>query len=112
MRAKKPGTKTCRPLRVMKARATLFVTFSDGIKRSFRNRDQDPSYGKIRIPSSRSVSYTNLFVNGVLQPSSVYKVSLGKLTLLQPGDSRERRSDYPPIRFNIGWQLPLPLPQV
>ncbi|WP_253735924.1 DUF4183 domain-containing protein [Paenibacillus sp. FJAT-26967] len=66
----------------MKAKATLFVTFSDGIKRSFRNRDQDPSYGKIRIPSSRSVSYTNLFVNGVLQPTSVYKVSLGRLTLL------------------------------
>ncbi|SEG55913.1 DUF4183 domain-containing protein [Paenibacillus sp. UNC499MF] len=60
-------------LRVLQAKTAVFVTFSDGIRRNYGNRDQDPSYGHIRIPDPRTVSYINLFVNAVLQPSGLYR---------------------------------------
>ncbi|MFS0836581.1 DUF4183 domain-containing protein [Paenibacillus sp. 1P03SA] len=71
-------------LRVLQAKTAVFVTFSDGIRRTYGNRDQDPSYGRVRIPDPRTVSYINLFVNAVLQPSGVYRVSRGKLKLRSP----------------------------
>ncbi|MEY9095273.1 DUF4183 domain-containing protein [Paenibacillus sp. RC84] len=77
-------TKHSGSLRVLQAKTAVFVTFSDGIRRIYRNRDQDPSYGRVRIPDPRTVSYMNLFVNAVLQPSGVYRVSRGKLRLRSP----------------------------
>ncbi|MFB7816730.1 DUF4183 domain-containing protein [Paenibacillus chitinolyticus] len=77
-------TKQSGSLRILQAKTAVFVTFSDGFRRIYRNRDQDPSYGRVRIPDPRTVSYMNLFVNAVLQPSSVYRVSRGKLKLRSP----------------------------
>lgn len=71
-------------LLVLQAKTAVFVTFSDGIRRTYGNRDQDPSYGRVRIPDPRTVSYVNLFVNAVHQRSGVYRVSRGKLKLRSP----------------------------
>lgn len=60
---------------------TNYVTISDGSKRVFLNQDALPDYSDGSIPSPHSVSYYNLYSNGVLQPRTNYTVSQGRLTL-------------------------------
>ncbi len=59
-----------------------FYTLSDGYKRIFTERDAVLSYGNQKIIDQRKVSYTNLFINGVLQPKVSYEIEEGRLTLL------------------------------
>ncbi|GER71189.1 hypothetical protein BpJC7_24920 [Weizmannia acidilactici] len=59
-----------------------YFTISDGCKRTYMEEDALTGYGSQRILDQESVSYTNLFINGVLQPSNSYQVSKGKLILL------------------------------
>ncbi|WP_225435360.1 DUF4183 domain-containing protein [Bacillus aerolatus] len=60
----------------------LYFTFSDGQKLVYTNSDGLEQYGTTEILSPSEVSYINLFINGVIQPQSDYKVEEGKLTLL------------------------------
>jgi hypothetical protein len=56
-----------------------YSALSDGIKRVYTNADELKEYGNRGILSPQSVSYYNLFVNGVLQPAAYYTVEKGLL---------------------------------
>jgi len=60
----------------------LYFTFSDGEKRVYTNNDGVAEYGITEILAPSEVSYINLFINGIIQPQSNYKVEEDKLTLL------------------------------
>ena len=60
----------------------LYFTFSDGQKRVYTNNDGFAKYGITKILAPSEVSYINLFINGIIQPQSNYKVEEDKLTLL------------------------------
>jgi len=60
----------------------LYFTFSDGEKRLYTNSDGIDKYGITEILGPNEVSYINLFINGILQPHTNYKVEENKLTLL------------------------------
>lgn len=60
---------------------TNYVSVSDGSKRLFRNQDALPVYSDGGIPSPDSVSYYNLYSNGVLQPRTNYVVEEGLLEI-------------------------------
>ncbi|WP_332238082.1 DUF4183 domain-containing protein [Sporolactobacillus sp. KGMB 08714] len=65
----------------LKAVTTEFYTVSDGRKRVYTEKDAMEGYGIQRILSSDEVSYTNLFINGILQSRLSYTVETGKLKL-------------------------------
>ncbi|MGQ7076441.1 DUF4183 domain-containing protein [Escherichia sp. SP-MK2] len=48
----------------------------------YTNADGITAYNSSPILSPNTVSYINLFVNGVIQPFNMYTVETGKLTLL------------------------------
>lgn len=56
-----------------------FYTISDGIKREYSNSDALKGYGKQKILDPGKTSFTNLFVNGILQPKVSYEVKEGRL---------------------------------
>lgn len=56
-----------------------YVTISDGIKKVYL--DSDGIEGFNVIPDPLTISYSNLFVNGVLQPPTFYTIEEGQLTL-------------------------------
>lgn len=58
-----------------------YVSVSNGRKRLYRNQDALPVYSEGGIPSPDSVSYYNLYSNGVLQPRTNYVVKEGLLEL-------------------------------
>jgi hypothetical protein len=58
-----------------------YYAVSDGSKRNYTNKDGLIEYGQQEILDPNTVSYVNLFINGVLQPRANYKVELGKLNL-------------------------------
>jgi len=59
-----------------------YNALSDGVKMEYTDQDELTEYGHEGILSPTSVSYYNLFVNGVLQPDVNYAVSEGQLELL------------------------------
>lgn len=59
-----------------------FYTLSDGSKRVYTEKDALPGYGKQKILDPRNVSFTNLFINGVLQPRTCYRIEEGEITIL------------------------------
>ncbi|AIQ64165.1 hypothetical protein PSTEL_14855 [Paenibacillus stellifer] len=65
-----------------RASSTLFYTVSDGKKRIYHNSDGIKGYGLTRILDPALFSLTNVFINGVLQPGSLYRVRKGRLLLL------------------------------
>jgi Domain of unknown function (DUF4183) len=67
--------------KILKAETLQYVTFSDGIKRIYTNKDGSTEYGNVGILDPNSVSYMNLFINGVLQPPILYQVNKGILAL-------------------------------
>ncbi|PEF87600.1 exosporium leader peptide [Bacillus thuringiensis] len=62
----------------------MYFTVSDGKKLAYTNADGLPEYGTTQILSPSEVSYINLFINGMLQPQTLYQVVAGQLTLLIP----------------------------
>ncbi|WP_244305994.1 DUF4183 domain-containing protein [Bacillus cereus] len=48
----------------------------------YTNADALTAYNSSNILSPTDVSYFNLFINGVIQPLTMYTVEAGKLTLL------------------------------
>lgn len=66
---------------ILPVTSLLYSTVSDGVKRVFTNDDALKEYGCDGIPDPCKVSYSNLYVNGVLQPKTNYTVKKGVLTL-------------------------------
>ncbi|MFZ3587680.1 DUF4183 domain-containing protein [Bacillus sp. DJP31] len=58
-----------------------FYTVSDGSRRIFTEGDSLKGYGEQRIIGAERVSYTNLFINGVLQPQRCYEIEEGKIMI-------------------------------
>ena len=58
-----------------------YYTISDGNKRIFTDKDALEEYGKQYILDPKYYSYSNLFINGVLQPSANYNVKKGELII-------------------------------
>ncbi len=59
-----------------------FFVLSDGSKRIYSENDAMLEYGVQKIPDPSTVSYMNLFINGILQPKANYEITQGKITLL------------------------------
>lgn len=62
----------------------MYFTVSDGVKLVYTNSDGNPLFGTTQILAPNQVSYTNLFINGIIQPQTSYVVQAGALTLLSP----------------------------
>lgn len=77
---------------IAKTEIFQYYALSDGIKFVYTNGDELTQYGNTGILDPKTVSYINLFINGMLQPQNQYMVETGKLTLL---------SDNPPEAGNI-----------
>ena len=70
------------PSAPLKTTNQLFFAVSDGLRKIYTNCDGIEEYGITMIRSLDEVSYINLFINGMLQPTVNYKIENGKLTLL------------------------------
>lgn len=66
---------------MIKADIYQYNALSDGIKKIYTNEDEIMEYGDRGILDPKSVSYYNLFINGVLQPRVNYEIEKGRLTL-------------------------------
>lgn len=58
-----------------------YIALAEEDKRIYTNEDALQQYGSSNILNPNSVSNVNLFVNGVLQPPSIYDLKEGTLTL-------------------------------
>ncbi|USK74119.1 DUF4183 domain-containing protein [Peribacillus frigoritolerans] len=67
------------PTDILKVKTFQYTAISDGIKRIYTNQDRVLKYGSSRILDPNSVSYINLFINGILQPNINYTVEQGRL---------------------------------
>jgi hypothetical protein len=72
-------------VRVLKAKygakTYFFYAISDGDKRCYTEEDRTKGYGAQSIPDPKAVTFAQVFVNGVLQPSTLYQIDKGSLTL-------------------------------
>ncbi|WP_261132621.1 DUF4183 domain-containing protein [Bacillus sp. Marseille-Q3570] len=73
---------------ILKAETYTYFTLAKGQKRVYTNLDELIQYGNCGILDPEKVSYYNLYINGVLQPSNIYMIKKGRLHLLS--------SDLPP----------------
>lgn len=71
-----------KPPRPIQTTNLLYFTLSDGEKRIYTDNDSLEQYSTTHILAPSEVSYINLFVNAVLQPTVNYQIEQGKLTLL------------------------------
>lgn len=88
-------TLTGRKNEILDTNNDFYVAVADGSKSIYTNDDALLEYGYKGIPSPQEVSFFNLFVNGVLQPKTVYKIRKGVFTALR---GPPRRKIY---RFRI-----------
>ncbi|NSL52679.1 DUF4183 domain-containing protein [Calidifontibacillus erzurumensis] len=65
----------------LKVETYEYYTVSDGKKKIYTDEDEISDYGKVGIIDPKDISYVNLFINGVLQPSVLYSIEKGKLIL-------------------------------
>jgi len=65
-----------------------YMAFAENEKKIYTNGDALKQYGSSDILDPKNIAYMNLFVNGVLQPETIYHVEEGSLTL--------KSSDTPP----------------
>ncbi len=71
---------------LLKAETYQYTAFSDGLRSVYTDADAAPPYSTSGILDPDSVSFINLFVNGILQSPNLYAVRPGKVIL----------SDIPP----------------
>lgn len=64
---------------VLKADNDYFYAIADGIKRDFTDKDAVVEYGSGKILDPSQVSYSNVFVNGILQSPLNYTIKKGLL---------------------------------
>jgi hypothetical protein len=76
---------------IANAETYQYYATSDGIKSVYTNEDELKQYGSRGILDPATVSFINLFINGILQPQNQYAVVPGKLTLTS-GDVPEAGS--------------------
>ncbi|PFR96669.1 hypothetical protein COK39_08590 [Priestia megaterium] len=74
-------TKEFRYVFPKKVRIYEYYTVAGKNKRIFTDQDALKEYGTQHILDPESYSYSNLFINGVLQPSSNYSVQKGLLII-------------------------------
>jgi hypothetical protein len=65
---------------VLRAEISQYSTIADGIKRTYLNSDEPKEYRDRGILPPQEVSYSNVFVNGVMQPKTNYILKKGELT--------------------------------
>ncbi|WP_339229179.1 DUF4183 domain-containing protein [Oceanobacillus sp. FSL K6-2867] len=65
-----------------------YNALADGESLQYTNKDELKQYGERGILDPKTVSYVNLFINGVLQPPVTYEIQEGILRL--------KTSDVPP----------------
>lgn len=70
------------PKQILQSITYQYNAISDGLKRIYLNEDEIKEYGNQGILDPNTVSYYNVFINGVLQPENTYILEKGKLTLL------------------------------
>ncbi|AST90685.1 MULTISPECIES: DUF4183 domain-containing protein [Sutcliffiella] len=58
-----------------------YNALSDGVSSIYTNKNELKEYGERGILDPKTVSYINLFINGVLQPPNTYEVKKGYLSL-------------------------------
>ncbi|MGO4886879.1 DUF4183 domain-containing protein [Anaerobacillus sp. MEB173] len=58
-----------------------YNALSDGVSSIYTNQNELKEYGERGILDPKTVSYINLFINGVLQPPNTYEVKEGYLRL-------------------------------
>lgn len=66
---------------ILKVDNYLYCALSDGVKLVYTNEDELEQYGNRGILDPKTVSYINLFINGVLQSPNIYEVEEGYLIL-------------------------------
>lgn len=66
---------------LLKADIYQYNTLSDGMKKIYKNEDEITEYGNRGILDPNTVSYFDLFINGVLQPKANYEIEEGLLVL-------------------------------
>jgi hypothetical protein len=66
---------------LLKAAVYQYNALSDGVSRVYTNADELTQYGNLGILPPCSVSYYNLFINGVMQPRANYLLEEGRLEL-------------------------------
>ncbi|MEK3887758.1 DUF4183 domain-containing protein [Bacillus sp. FSL K6-3431] len=76
---------------ILKVDNYQYYAVSDGIKSVYTNEDELTEYGSQGILDPATVSFINLFINGMLQPQNQYTVKSGKLIFIS-GDVPEAGS--------------------
>lgn len=66
---------------ILKAKTYQYNTKSDGKSLLYTNDHELKEYGDNGILDPKTISYMNLFINGVLQPPNTYEVKKGALRL-------------------------------
>ncbi|SHH10437.1 MULTISPECIES: DUF4183 domain-containing protein [Virgibacillus] len=84
------------PSQVLNVETSQYTALSDGVKTIYTNQDKEPQFSTSDILNPNDVSYINLFINGILQPPTIYNVQPGTLTLLV-GPSEVPRNGVPII---------------
>ncbi|MBP2241813.1 hypothetical protein J2Z40_002385 [Cytobacillus eiseniae] len=76
-------TLNCSPkvAKVAKVDTYHYYALSDGVNHIYTNEDELKEYGDQGILAPETVSFINLFINGVLQSPTAYTVSKGCLQL-------------------------------
>jgi hypothetical protein len=69
------------PPQVLQVDTYQYNAISDGGKTVYTNEDELTEYGNRGILDPKKVSFINLFINGVLQPNTLYEVQEGILIL-------------------------------
>lgn len=67
---------------ILQSQNLLYFALGDGEKIIFTNENAIPSLSTSKILSPTQFSYVNLFINGFLQPTTLYTVEKGRLILL------------------------------
>lgn len=65
---------------ILKAETSYYIALSSGDKKDYTDQDSLPDYRGCEIPAPETVSYYNLFVNGMVQPRTNYTIRKGCLT--------------------------------
>lgn len=65
----------------LKVETFQYYTISDGEKKVYTDEDELPYYEKVGIKDPKDISFTNLFINGILQPAALFSFQKGILTL-------------------------------
>ncbi|MDR6554051.1 DUF4183 domain-containing protein [Paenibacillus qinlingensis] len=78
-KSKKDKERLCKAKYVSKT--YFYYTISDGDKRWYTEEDRTKGYGAQSIPDPKTVTFAQVFVNGVLQPSTLYHIDKGSIML-------------------------------